>query len=230
MELTDKQIQELYDFTQKHYVEHYDVQSELVDHLANDIERIWGKQPDLPFEIAKNISFKKFGVYGFMDVVEEKQKQLSKKYFSVILQYTKEWFTLPRMIFSLVVFYLLFTIQIFSQAYAIYTTIYLLIAIIEIRYIYLFKKRIQKKAIQTGKKWMFEDTLLTQGIGNVAFLFFSILNFVIPLDHDFTSINTLGRFIIALLLTLSCLTGYICLFVIPKNTQFILKKHYPEYQ
>lgn len=230
MGLTNQQIQELYFFTQKHYVEHFDVQSELVDHLANDIEKIWSKQPELPFEVAKNISFKKFGVYGFMDVVEEKQKQLSKKYFSIILQYIKEWFTLPKMIFSLMIFYSFFAIQMFPQAYTIYTSIYLLIAIIEIRYIYLFKKRIQKKAMLTGKKWMLEDTLLTQGIGNVAFLFFSILNFVIPLDHNFTSINILGRLIIALLLTLSCLIGYICLFVIPKNTQSLLKKHYPEYQ
>ena len=41
MELTKNQIDELYKFTRKHYVYHYDVQSELVDHLANDIENIW---------------------------------------------------------------------------------------------------------------------------------------------------------------------------------------------
>lgn len=41
MKLTPEQIQELYKFTRQHYVEHYDVQTELVDHLANDIEQIW---------------------------------------------------------------------------------------------------------------------------------------------------------------------------------------------
>ncbi|MDC1464178.1 hypothetical protein N8387_00675 [Polaribacter sp.] len=34
MKLTETHIQELYKFTRKHFVEHYDVQTELVDHLA----------------------------------------------------------------------------------------------------------------------------------------------------------------------------------------------------
>ena len=45
MELTENQIDELYKFTRKHYVYHYDVQTELVDHLANDIENIWEETP-----------------------------------------------------------------------------------------------------------------------------------------------------------------------------------------
>ena len=46
MELTEEQIHELYKFTKKHYVEHYDVQTELVDHLANDIEQVWVEYPN----------------------------------------------------------------------------------------------------------------------------------------------------------------------------------------
>ena len=38
MQLTPAQIQKLYAFTIKHYVVHYDLQTELVDHLANGIE------------------------------------------------------------------------------------------------------------------------------------------------------------------------------------------------
>jgi hypothetical protein len=49
MKLTETHIQELYKFTRKHYVYFYDVQSELVDHLANDIEDIWKAQPNLSF-------------------------------------------------------------------------------------------------------------------------------------------------------------------------------------
>jgi len=78
MKLTKNQIDELYKFTRKHYVYHYDVQSELVDHLANDIEKIWEQTPNLSFEDAKNNSFKKFGIFGFMDVIEAKQKQMNK--------------------------------------------------------------------------------------------------------------------------------------------------------
>lgn len=38
--LSKEDIQNLYTFTRQHYVEHYDLQTELVDHLANDIEII----------------------------------------------------------------------------------------------------------------------------------------------------------------------------------------------
>ena len=78
MKLTPEQIQQLYKFTREHFVEHYDVQTELVDHLANDIEQIWETQPNLSFEDARTISFKKFGVFGFMDVVGERAKALNK--------------------------------------------------------------------------------------------------------------------------------------------------------
>jgi hypothetical protein len=96
MKISDNQITELYRFTREHFVVHYDVQTELVDHLANDIEQIWVEQPILTFREAKTISFKKFGVFGFMDVVEQKQKAMNKRYWKILLRFIKEWFTLPK--------------------------------------------------------------------------------------------------------------------------------------
>jgi len=66
MELTEKQTEELYIFTRQHFVEYYDVQTELVDHLANDIEQISEENPNLSFEEARDKSFKKFGIFGFI--------------------------------------------------------------------------------------------------------------------------------------------------------------------
>jgi len=80
MKITNNQIEDLYQFTRKHFVYHYDVQTELVDHLANDIEEIWLENPQLTFEQARDQSFKKFGIFGFMDVIEAKQKQMNKRY------------------------------------------------------------------------------------------------------------------------------------------------------
>ena len=76
-EFTAEQIDHLYQFTRQHYVEWYDLQTELVDHLANDIEHIMDNNKDLSFEEAKKVSFKKFGVFGFSDVIEQKQNALS---------------------------------------------------------------------------------------------------------------------------------------------------------
>jgi len=66
MKLTKNQIDELYKFTRKHYVYHYDVQSELVDHLANDIEEYGNKHQIYPLKMQKTTHLKNLGfwVYG----------------------------------------------------------------------------------------------------------------------------------------------------------------------
>ena len=110
MKLTNQHIEQLYTFTRQHYVEHYDVQTELVDHLANDIEQVLEDKPTLTFEQARDISFKKFGVFGFMDVVEEKQKQLNKKYYKIILSFVKDWFRLPKLIATITLFFFFYTL------------------------------------------------------------------------------------------------------------------------
>jgi len=79
MKITKPQIEDLYAFTRNHYVEYHDLQTELVDHLANDIEQMWIELPQLSFEEAKTKAFKKFGVFGFMEPIEQKQKAMNKK-------------------------------------------------------------------------------------------------------------------------------------------------------
>jgi hypothetical protein len=49
MKLTAEQIDHVFTFTRQHYVEWYDLQSELVDHLANAIETQWQENPKLSF-------------------------------------------------------------------------------------------------------------------------------------------------------------------------------------
>ena len=80
MPLSEKQIEQLYKFTRTHFVEHYDLQTELVDHLANGIESQQSSNPVLTFEEALKLEFKKFGVCGFNDVIQEKTKAMSKRY------------------------------------------------------------------------------------------------------------------------------------------------------
>ena len=108
MKLTKEQIQQLYKFTRQHYVKYYDVQTELVDHLANDIEQIWIEQPNLSFEQARAVSFRKFGIFGFMDVIEAKQKQMNKRYIKILWRFFKEWFTVPKIITTASIFTTLF--------------------------------------------------------------------------------------------------------------------------
>lgn len=230
MKLTEKQIQQLYKFTQQHYVEHYDVQTELVDHLANDIEQIWTEKPTLTFEKARDVSFKKFGVFGFMNVVEEKQKQMNKKYFKLILSFVKEWFKLPKVIITIMLFVLFYQLQEFSQAYNIYMAVYFTIIFIELFKMYQFKKKIKEKTLKTGKKWMLEDIMMAQGIGSIVLIMFYVFEFSLPNNKDLLEMSELRRFVVSFMMVLTILVSYITLIVIPQKSEELLEKHYPEYK
>ena len=132
MKLTPNQIQELYKFTRKHYVEYYDVQTELVDHLANDIEQIWIENPKLSFEQARDKSFKKFGVFGFMNVVENKQWQMTKKYFKIIFKFAKDWMRLPKIILTILILLGFYQLQKIPNGYLVYTIIFFAIIIAQL--------------------------------------------------------------------------------------------------
>ncbi len=98
MKLKPEQIDRLYQFTRQHYVEWYDLQTELVDHLANAIEQQWQENPKISFEDALQIEFKKFGIFGFMDVVEQRQLALNKRYNKIVWKHFKAFFSIPKII------------------------------------------------------------------------------------------------------------------------------------
>ena len=115
MKLTPEQIDRLYQFTRQHYVEWYDLQTELVDHIANAIEQQWQENPKISFEDALQMEFKKFGIFGFMDVVEQRQLALNKRYNKIVWQHFKAFFSIPKIIatFSavLIFFYMLMSLS-----------------------------------------------------------------------------------------------------------------------
>ena len=229
MKLTEIEIQKLYKFTREHFVEHYDVQTELVDHLANDIEQIWEAQPKLSFEKARDISFKKFGVFGFMDLVEKRQKALEKKYWKIILHFVKDWFQLPKIIATFAIFSLLF--QLFRSNISEYVFIGILvfcfifagIKIIQLKKV--FNKR--KKII--GKTWMLEDLIFKQGVGNAVLVPLLVFQQIIK-TSDLTNAMLIWGFIVALFYTAVFIAGYVSLFVIPKKAEALLIENYPEYK
>ncbi|CAL2102375.1 conserved membrane protein of unknown function [Tenacibaculum sp. 190130A14a] len=227
MELTNKHIEQLYKFTRQHYVEHYDVQTELVDHLANDIEQILEEDTFLTFEQARDRSFKKFGVFGFMDVVEEKQKQMGKQYFKLILSFVKEWFQLPKLILTLGIFYMFFLLQDFSFSYYMLTVLYLVVFAVEIGIMISRKRKYNRKVKRTGRRWMFEDIIVSQGYGNIAFMSYYVLYFTSP--ENMGSSSLVSKILVAFAITLAIIVGYISMVMIPSKSEELLAKQYPEY-
>jgi hypothetical protein len=148
MKLNKSHIKELYKFTRKHFVYHYDVQTELVDHLANDIESIWEEHPKLSFQDAQDKSFKKFGIFGFMDVIEAKQKQMNKRYWKIILRFAKEWFSIPKIVVTISIFLAFFMLLQIQYSEYIFLAILLILIILEMRIVHKVRKLHKEKVVK----------------------------------------------------------------------------------
>ena len=101
MKLSAQQIDQLYAFTRQHFVEWYDLQSELVDHLANAIEQEWEQNPNRTFEkpeqrISEIWSFWFYGCGGGKTKIFETENTVGS-----FGNYYKEFFSLPKIILTM---------------------------------------------------------------------------------------------------------------------------------
>ena len=230
MKLTENQIDELYKFTREHYVYFYDVQSELVDHLANDIEKIWVDKPKLSFEDARDTSFKKFGIFGFMDVIDAKQKAMNKRYWKIILRFAKEWFTVPKIVITISVFFIFFMLlQIQYSEYIFLVTLLILITL-EMRIVYFVRKQHKKKEAKKEKIFLLESMIGDTKNGFTGFTFINLFNIVNLTSFDFSSLNMYWVLIISVVLTLLCILFYVSNYIIPQKAEELLHETYPEYK
>jgi len=225
MKLTLEQIQQLFKFTRQHYVEYYDVQTELVDHLANDIEQIWQEQPKLSFEQVRDMSFKKFGVFGFMDVVGERAKALNKKYWKMVWEIFKQFFNIPQIVISITIFLaFLIGFQMFPSKYFFLSISIGGIIILGFK-LYLLNKEKKKRFKETNKKWLLEEYVFNLG-GSIAFvnLFIQMVN----LSPE--TVSNIVMVLASFILTSFILLIYITSFILPSKVEEILENQYPEYK
>lgn len=227
MKLTSEQIERLYEFTRRHYVEYYDLQTELTDHLAHGIEAQWHENPKVSFEEALQIEFRKFGVFGFMDVVAQRRTALTKKYNGLVWQHLKEFFKLPKIIGSLgaiVLLKLFFGTIAFSEA-LILTSFVVLLLILVTGLLYMRHKNL-KKAKASGKKWLFEQIIFTYG-SFVGYSYLPTQIFLRIWDH---TENNYVLWFLSILIVLLLLLEYIILIEIPRKSEEYLTVTYPEYK
>ncbi len=227
MELSATQIQQLYVFTDKKFVKYYDVQTELVDHLANDIETMMTDNLSLSFEDALQNAYKKFGIYGFTDVVTEKEKQLQKKYFRILLRHIKEWFSLPKITATVGLIYILYLLilQPFG-IFVLYGTHFTLVILCFFK-MYVFKKQLKKT-----KPWLLKEIIFKAGLINMFNLTMIPINTINANLNAMLTTDPNKWFILAtaIYLCFEILFFYIAFIQLPKKSKDILSEHYPEYK
>ena len=237
MKLTPEQIDHLYQFTRQHYVEYYDLQTELVDHLANAIEEQWAVNPNLSFDTALDIEFKKFGVFGFTDLIKKRKKALSIKYFRIVGVHFKDFFKWPKIIgtlFAIILLnfiiktYLVYgSISTYSPTTFIIRTFFPLIGIV-LTVINIYK--IQK--LKANKyRWLFKEIILGIKYIPVALTYLWyiwFLNIIFHYPNLFKS--ELYSVLLSIILVCWGLFCYIIYKVIPSKAEAYLKQTYPEYE
>jgi len=166
LKVNSEQIAALYAFTESHFVEWYDVQTELVDHLANGIEQQWQENPQLRFKDALDREFKKFGVMGFSSIVEEKTKALNKTYWKLIWQLFKSYLSFPKLMLSLFLLVLYYQLLVFSMQFHVnWVLIPTLTMVFGAPWYFLIRefRRSKKIKMATGKKWLFDKSIAQLG-------------------------------------------------------------------
>lgn len=228
MELTKTHIAQLYQFTRDHYVEWYDLQTELVDHLANDIEEIWQEKPTLSFENARDISFKKFGIFGFGEIVEQKQLALHKQYSKAIFKEFLQFFKLPKIILTIFLCTATFCLfSLFNHGIYIYTLIGLTVFVLPAYTMYVQYKKVKKRNLKLNKKWLFDGILFQYGF--LPFCFISPFGTSIDLFYK-ASFTQNQLIFLSITFFLFNLVFYISEKVVKPNMQKKMVEMFPEYE
>ena len=229
MKVDQAQIQELYAFTRQHFVEHYDLQTELVDHLCLGIEDQWKENPRLKFNEALNKEFQKFGVFGFQDVIGQRTKAMEKKYLAIIWRFFKEYITLPKIMFTLFLIALCYTLLLFlpSEISAeVVLGVYAIFLLFMLYKTFKFRKQLGSKE----RRWMLED-IISHQLGYLNIVSFPFSFYFGTLITDVESLRE-GWSLIMLSVGLPCLCLllYIIIHIIPKRAEQLLEETYPEYR
>lgn len=178
--LSTNQIQALHTFVKKHYVEYYDIELELVDHLANGIEAQWVEDSTITFEIALEREFKKFGIFGFSDVVDNKTSTLYNHYIKLIFQKIVEFLHWPKVILTGGIYYILYlAIEYLSLTFDtedITSTFTWSALIIAASYMIIESVRIKKQNKLTKTKWLMDRVILSIIAGPLSafYIFYAI--------------------------------------------------------
>ncbi len=226
--LTPTQIQTIFDFTEKKYIKYYDVQIELVDHIADEIEALQVDDPNLSFDRALHMVYKSFGVFGFTKVQEQKMFGLQRYWIRHLWSYIKSYFKLPKIIFTMILsfFIYLFMKQGFLYPYIgdiDYNLWMLMTSVIGMMVIILLIIFAKRRLISTNKKLLSVDAYM----GVIAM--FSLFPLHILIDPLFFCPPTLPWFVlivISVFVSFVIILMHAMIFVFPDRLKAEVEQNY----
>jgi hypothetical protein len=103
--LQKQQIKHISNLIKMKGVNYIDVNQELTDHVASEVEELMSKNPSIDFMAVVKAVFLKYNRFYFMKIEEEKEKQIRKKAKKDLFKAFISYFTIPKIIFTLFLFF-----------------------------------------------------------------------------------------------------------------------------
>lgn len=224
-QFSEIEIQQLYDFTRAHFVEYYDLQSELVDHLANGIEEIIANDPSITFENALKIEFKKFGIFGFSDVIESHQNSLSKKYRKIVWCHFLEFLTFPKIVVTVLA--IGFTFLAFTNIYTLIllSVLFVIFGIFSLRKFNKIYKQVNN-GILNERRYYLKELILAGGNNGIFILFPIQILLQLPNYSEYFFQSYLLVLLASIFFVVYLLFNYVCMYVLPKKVDEFLETTY----
>lgn len=228
--LTSKQVELLFDFCKEHYVPYYDLQVELVDHLASSIEDIWEQKPKHSFEEALHQTYHKFGIFGFSKIKANREKALLKKYKGLLWQYVRQYFRLPRIFVTFVLTILLFVVFNNTEKDSIIAIGYIFaVLLFEILYFtYIFPKYYKIKTIP-GKKFLINNTMknIQGSLAVMPMILIQLVDFL--RKGDYPTFNAWLEFFASLSMVVFTLFIIALSFYVPDKIRNHFEEQFPQF-
>lgn len=147
-QLTEEQVKKLFAFCLKNEIYEYDLQIEIVDHLASSIEEQWKFDPQLSFGWALKNTLGKFDKNGLRKLERKIKKQLQRNFNGILWRYLLDFFKWPKLVITAAIFLTLFTVlNIAENNYRVLLFMSIPVSVFSLYYHYfLFPKKLDIKA------------------------------------------------------------------------------------
>lgn len=230
--LTQEEIDELYLLCYKLKIKEYEIQSEIVDHLATSIESQFALKPKVSFNEAMINACRSFGMNEFNEFVKSKHQTFRKQFNLLFWKFLGTFFQLPRVILTVSLTITLYTSLHFldhRKTVLVFTAIALSAFYMVFIAIDYFTGYLRINLKSTERSFMIinyfnQIKLLASRSG--ALLYFLLAFFFKPfIASRGIFIDMLGSFFIVLLF----ISFYALLFYMPKMAKQHFEEQFPQF-
>lgn len=229
--ISSEETNQLFKFCHDHFVYHYDLQVELVDHLASSIEEQWDNDPNISFEEALNKTFRKFGITGFSKIKEQKQKELARKYNRLIWKYVLEFFSWPKIVMTAAFTLALSTVfKLVENDLWVLFPVFGSLTVFMLYYYFLIYPKKFKATMVDGKKFLLLEQLKRgQQISFVAMQLAIQTPNLSRIFHLDKLQNDVGVFFVSLFIVLLTIMIFGEMFYVPTKIKEHFREQFPEF-